>query len=358
VSRLLLRALGVVLIGLVLYLVGWSDTVVTAGGVEHVGRVLSQDEQEVVVETEEGAVRLPASEVDDVRRGLRGPLRTLLERPGWVLAGAALHLAAIATVFLRWRLLLAGAGLVSPVATVMRLGWIGLFFSNVLPGGAVGGDVVRSVYAASAHPDGKTRAVLSVFMDRLVGLVALCLIAAAAVLAAPGGSNVALARTAVLVLLAGGAVAFALVYSVRLRKALGLAWVLDRLPFAGVVLELRQALAMYAGRPRIAVGAFLLALLSHVLALAAFYLYGGALGDPLTLLAVGVAIPVAQIVSAVPALPGGWGVGDAAYFFFLPAVGVPAGQALALSFLYRCLHTLLSLPGGLLLARARPQAAD
>ena len=67
-------------------------------------------------------------------------------------------------------------------------------------------------------------------------------------------------------------------------------------------------------------------------------------------------ILASRLTPAIPALPGGWGVGDAAFFAFLPAAGVPAGKAVALSLTYRLVHTLLSLPGGLWLAGVRREA--
>ena len=64
--------------------------------------------------------------------------------------------------------------------------------------------------------------------------------------------------------------------------------------------------------------------------------------------AVLVAIPVAQMAGNIPGLPAGWGFGDMAFYFFLPAAGVPVSIAVSLSFAYRAVFMLLSLPGGLL----------
>jgi hypothetical protein len=60
------------------------------------------------------------------------------------------------------------------------------------------------------------------------------------------------------------------------------------------------------------------------------------------------------MVSAVPGLPGGFGVGDLAYVALLPDAGVAAGSALALSFTYKIVHMLIALPAGLWIARHRP----
>ena len=59
-------------------------------------------------------------------------------------------------------------------------------------------------------------------------------------------------------------------------------------------------------------------------------------------------MPVAQMAGNIPGLPAGWGFGDMAFYFFLPAAGVPVSIAVSLSFAYRAVFMLLSLPGGLL----------
>ena len=81
---------------------------------------------------------------------------------------------------------------------------------------------------------------------------------------------------------------------------------------------------------------------------------GEALGVTMSLFAVAAAVPVAQMVSAVPGLPGGFGVGDLAFVALLPEAGVAAGTALALSFTYKIVHLLVALPAGFWLRRYRP----
>ena len=354
----LVQLVGIALIVLVLWFVGWNDKVTDTDGEEHIGRVYVWiDANHVVLKTKDGAKReLEVEDARAVRRGLASAFETLTDNPGWLFLGMGLHLLGMLCTFLRWHVLLAGAGLETPVRHALRLGWIGNFFQCVVPGGIAGGDVVKSVYIARTHAGRKTRAVVTVFMDRLVALAVLCVIAAVAVLLAPEGSRIEqVAKTIVLVLLGLSALGAVLLFSGRLRRALRLPGLVERLPFKGVVAEIRHALAVYGRQPRTLLLASLLALVSHGLLLFGFFLYAKALGTDLSLLAVGAAIPVAQMLAAVPGLPGGWGVGDFAMFFFLPAVGVPAGQAVALSFVYRLSHTLLSLPGGLMLAANRTE---
>ena len=87
---------------------------------------------------------------------------------GWVIYGVVELLATM-----RWQILLRVQGI--------KLGWlragaivvIGLFFNMVLPG-LVGGDAVRLLLVFKAAPRQKTRATLSVAMDRLLGCSRLC----------------------------------------------------------------------------------------------------------------------------------------------------------------------------------------
>ncbi|MHC4341304.1 MAG: lysylphosphatidylglycerol synthase transmembrane domain-containing protein [Planctomycetota bacterium] len=351
--RYLARGAGIALIAAVLWLAGFQDRVVDAEGNEHRGRVESRTESAVLLQMDEGLRTIPIRDARDVRLGLLSTFATLAKRPGVALLGLGLHIAAILAILLRWHLLLRGADLAMPYRTVLRLGWIGQFFSNVLPGGIAGGDVVKALYLTRAHPRRKARAVVTIVADRALGLVVLCAIALVALLFAPAGSALEAARATVLWIALGAAILLVLFYSSRVRAALGLPRLARRLPFRGMLDEIGQALVLYARRPRALAGAGAAALVGHALILAAFAAYGRALGDALPAMALFVAIPVAQILAAVPGLPGGWGVGDFAFFICLPAVGVPPGQAVALSITYRVAHTLISLPGGLMLVRAR-----
>ncbi|MHC4163016.1 MAG: lysylphosphatidylglycerol synthase transmembrane domain-containing protein [Planctomycetota bacterium] len=354
--RLLARAVGVALIALVLYLVGWNDRVVDAKGTEHVGRVVERTDRTVVLRQAEK--RLVFEVPREVRYGLASAFSNLGQRPYLAVLGALLHLLGMLTTFYRWHILLRGADLATPARDVCRFGFIAQFMAQVLPGGLTTGDLVKAFYVARTHDNRKTRAVVTVFVDRVVGLLALCLIACVAVLFAPAGSRIAAVRTLVLVILAVCAAGTALVLSARVRHRLRVTHVLRRLPFQHVVHEAEQAIEIYARRPAVVVMALLVSFCGHAFFLGAIYFYGAALGVWLSPMAIAVAVPVALILSAIPALPGGWGVGDFAFYTFLPeadlpAAGVAAATAVAISFTYRLMHTLLGLPGGLWLVQAK-----
>lgn len=74
----------------------------------------------------------------------------------------------------RWFTLLRAAGVKCSLREAFSLQMQGMFFSQFLPGGSVGGDVVKAgILATRTPPGGKFNVVFSIFVDRLCGLGAL-----------------------------------------------------------------------------------------------------------------------------------------------------------------------------------------
>ena len=69
-------------------------------------------------------------------------------------------------------------------------------------------------------------------------------------------------------------------------------------------------------------------------------------GDPLPFTAYMVVLPVAFIVSALPMLPGGWGIREAAFAVCFHYVGVERNPAIALSVVNGMTQLAWSLLGG------------
>jgi len=76
---------------------------------------------------------------------------------------------------LRWWLLLRSQHIFINFWAVVRLYLLGWFYNNFMPG-SVGGDLLRAWYVTK-HTDKKFEAVLSVFVDRVIGLVSTLVIA-------------------------------------------------------------------------------------------------------------------------------------------------------------------------------------
>jgi uncharacterized protein (TIRG00374 family) len=247
----------------------------------------------------------------------------------------------------RWLTLVRAAGLGLGLGSAVRLSFIGSFFNIAVPG-ATGGDVVKAYYAAKAT-GAATRAVLSVFVDRAIGLLGLALLAAGALFLGPAREGYGPARVVVLSLLAGGIVVAVVFLSRRVRSAVGLNALLRRLPFQAVLREADQALRLYRRHvPTIglAIGT---SVVNHAVVAGCVWLLAGALRIPSVDLGSAMAlVPVTALLSAVPLLPGGWGVGELAFAYFFGQVGVPATEAVALSVVFRLATLVASLPGGVL----------
>jgi uncharacterized membrane protein YbhN (UPF0104 family) len=216
-------------------------------------------------------------------------------------------------VITRWWRLLALASCPTSWFNALRLSFIGTFFNLVVPG-LTGGDVIKAILVARENPRHRPDALVSVVVDRVLGVIALAVLAAGVIVVA--GEDFRVLRLPLIGFLALGVVAVVAYVSPRLRGKLPLGKLVDRLPFGDKLRALDRAALVYLQHPVEMTVAFALSFLNHVVIVIAVACLGRAAGvDPET---VGlreylVVVPVANIISSLPLAPGGWGVGEAAY---------------------------------------------
>lgn len=263
----------------------------------------------------------------------------------------------------RWHMLMRSVGLDATLWSAMRLGFIGVFFNNVVPG-LTGGDLVKAFYVTREHPNQRADAIISVIVDRIIGIVALALIAAVIIpfnLERYGEAAVIiysfLGVTAV-----GGAVVLSRRIKSRLKR---LALALGRKQGAeGTTLlgKLDRAVSMYRDRPGTVAIALVMSFGVHMLLITGLWIFGKALTQEGAVLAAGLQplgalgldvycsiVPIIMMISSLPIAPAGWGVGETAFQYFFSNVNVAEADAVALSFTYRLTATLISLLGGVFL---------
>src|SRR5579863_5248869 len=114
-------------------------------------------------------------------------LRKALAHPGLLIFTWLLCMLTIPIAALRWHILLRSQGLPLHFWNTTRIVAIGAFFATFLPGSA-GGDLVRGVYIYQASHGRRTHALLSIFIDRLIGLTAFVIFGVAATLTRPAQS--------------------------------------------------------------------------------------------------------------------------------------------------------------------------
>lgn len=305
-------------------------------------------------------------------RGATDDGRTLAVEPGfltywhnldpWLFGlGALCYFLTALIAGARWWWLLKVNGTDVSLAETLRFTWIGIFFNNVVPG-ATGGDVVKALYIMKRCPGHRVQVLMSVVVDRVLGLGSLALLGAIVVLfSLDKFAEIAIGIWGVIL---GVGLLGLVAFSRRLRQLVRLKALLDRLPpkLGHLLKKVDHAVFVYRERKTVIVASLVAGVGNHVLAVLSVVCIGNSLDIGMPSLEYFVLIPVINIVTAVPLAPNGWGIGESLYSYFFGQYGwgnipgVPEAVAkqtmgtrgLALSVLYRLHVTLWSLFGGLL----------
>lgn len=247
---------------------------------------------------------------------------------------------------LRWWLLLRARAIAPAPSTVLRLHLIGCFWNLLFPG-LTGGDAVKAWQVAQGS--GRTAdAILSVVVDRILGLLALFLLAAGAALLLSGSAAhqaLALRAWLALALLVGG---LALWLSPALSRLSGLdrlfAWAQRREPLARTV----TALLAYRGHHATLLCGIACSATGHMLQIGGCIYAARAVGIGCPWQELAVLLPLIFLIGALPISLFGLGVMEVAAVALL-AGSADATQVISMLVLYRCALIATSLPGGLLL---------
>jgi hypothetical protein len=281
--------------------------------------------------------------------------------PGWLAATMLLFAPLGLMQSLRFRWLVRAQGIPLSYWEAVKLSYAGNFL-NFVALGSTGGDVFKAYYV-SRHTHLKTEAVATVVLDRVVGLVSLVLVAAAALLMPADDPRIGRWAPVVVLLaaivVAGGLLAF----SRRSREVLGVRGLLAALPFSTQLARVDGALLRMRAHPGVLGAALGLTLLAHVLAIAAFVVAAIGLGmgrDPRLFPGYFLYLTLALLVAAVPISYQGLGTMDAALQLFLGGTYGTYSQILFLGLAMRLLPLIWSLPGFLVTVTAshRPRPEE
>jgi len=254
---------------------------------------------------------------------------------------------------LRWRAVTIAIEAPLTFLASLRLFYIGMFFSQALPGGT-GGDAVR-MYMGYRSGLPLRGAINGVMLERLATVVALVLLVdiTQPFFNPPStSSNLTLLRSASVIITLGA------VFGVSFMM------VLDRLPEGfrkwkivrglGYLADDARKVFLRAGN---AMAVITWGILGHINLSFSVYLLATGLGLDVTLLDCLILVPPVVLVTTVPISIGGWGIREGAMVMAFGLINVPAEGALVLSILVGLVGLGISLPGGLvwLLGRERDQ---
>jgi len=268
----------------------------------------------------------------------RTSLGAVLGGVSWPLLAAAVVLYGLVILItaVRWDLLLRIQGIRLHPWEVVRLTMIGVFFNLAIPG-AVGGDLVKMAFVARRAHRRRAEAILTVLLDRIVGLVALFLVSAVLVLVFlpvlhPLTRRFPEVALGAYLVGAGSIAGLAGMGLVEFRERLIRHPLLARLlafaerwtPALVVAMVQRVVVTIEACRRdrRRILAAFALASLVHIFLGADLILVGRAVGER-DVSATGylLAMQVGNAAGAVPVTPSGLGARDAVVARFLFAFG-------------------------------------
>ena len=260
----------------------------------------------------------------------------------------------------RWYLLLDHIRVKLPYLTVLRLALIGLFFNLFVPGG-VGGDLIKMVYLKRESHDRYPQALLTVLLDRLLGLAGLLVLAVIA-LGINGGMIAASTPEmrhvmAVVGIASAGGLICGLIFLawpliVRLLGGASRGWA-DKLPpsLVSIATKITEALDLLRAAPVKLFGLLLLSTVGHLTATVGVYLVARGIGggSELTFLECLLATQLSNLVAAVPLTPGGLGGRDLVMNLLLRSAGASVALAGSVPVLISVLLISWSLVGGLAL---------
>jgi glycosyltransferase 2 family protein len=287
-----------------------------------------------------------------------------IPHPEFFFLALVLCLASVLLSFVRWFVLVRAVDLPFRVSDALRLGMVGYFFNNFLPG-SIGGDVLKATFVAREQ-ERRALAVATVIMDRAIALWALVWFVAILGCAfwsteAFQADNAGKLRVVVIVAVAICAVSIAVwlrLGFLSANRAARYTDLLKRLPRVGhAAAEFWSAILIYRSRPRTVFLVMAMAFVGFFGFVLTYYFSVRTLADPAhripTLQEHFLVVPIVFVVQAVPFLPGGLGLSEMGFSGMYKLLNCDPSDGLMGSLVQRVIFWILGLTGYLIYLRMK-----
>ncbi|CAN5367037.1 hypothetical protein BH10PLA1_BH10PLA1_21550 [soil metagenome] len=276
--------------------------------------------------------------------------RIISQANGWyLLLAVVVFPVTFVLVSARWALLLRALGITISNSRTFVLTMVGLFYNNFMPG-STGGDLIKAYYASKNTPK-RTQVILSVLIDRIIGLLALIILGgtmAAIHWEIPQCRKIAIGSAVIIAMVASGLIVF---YVPFLRRVTGLNMILKRLPMQKQVNSAVNAMELYGQRPGIMLTALVMSFPVHMTCIVSAIFAGKAFGLPLSPSYYWVAVPVIVLSGAIPISPQGAGVMEYFAILLTKRQGCTVTHAVLLTMSIRLVQMLWNLSGAFFVFR-------
>jgi uncharacterized protein (TIRG00374 family) len=280
--------------------------------------------------------------------------------PLWLLAGLLVGATGDASNIVRWGIFLRVQGIDTPWPRIARVFLAGLFFNLILPG-STGGDVVRLLYMVREEHRKKTAVVLSVLVDRLIGLLVLIPYALVIVWWRYDWLSQTPSAEALLFFLIG----FLAISTVILLSASVvsytrlLAKLPERFPFREKLVKISDAYHLFTHHWKATLLAILLSIPVIYTYFGVFYCAARAFNADVSLLDLFSIMPIVAVITSFPISFSGLGVREKLFENLLSDLaGTPAGVAVLISLTGFIIYVVLSLVGGLFYLSMKPATRE
>lgn len=265
--------------------------------------------------------------------------------------GLASALFLLSIVIMAWRLRLAliVQGSSFGVGELFSLTLIGLFFTNFMPT-SIGGDLVKGYYISRKNKN-KISSYASVFVDRVIGVFSLALIASIAlVIGRQDIEHKFIFWTIGLLLVACIISALCLMNKKLLKKissSLGILHLLRILRLDSLFKRAYEAISIYINYKKTIFQLFALSLGSQFIAFFSMYILANSLSLYIPFERIILVMPIIIVLCMLPLTMNGLGLREWAFVFFFSS-NVGEAAALSFSLLYLAMFLLTSLLGGII----------
>lgn len=254
---------------------------------------------------------------------------------------------------LRWRMVLRLQGLHLSLMRTAEISLVAHFFNSFLLG-STGGDLLKAYYVARETHHRKTEAVMTVLVDRLVGLFTMLLFGCLMMLPNLGllsrhGRLAALAWLVVAMMTGCGAVGVLFFWGGLSARWPQIRIWFNRLPKAQLLERALEACRLFGRHPGFLGRMLAVSMVLNVCCVLQIMVLSRGLGLVIPTIALFVIVPIIVCVSALPITPSGLGVRENLYVLMLavPEISVDPTRALALSLLAYTGSLLYSGLGGI-----------
>lgn len=280
-----------------------------------------------------------------------------------LLAGALAACAgAVLLTLVRWCFLVRALGLPLRMRDALRIGFLGYLF-NLAPMGIVGGDLLKAVLLAKHQKGHRAKALASVFVDRVLGLYLLFVVASVALLATGFGNvpEVRWVANATLALSAIATLGVIVALSPDLTNGKSTRWI-GKIPYVGPpLLQVVDAVQMYRHKLPVLAASAAISVGVHSLFSLGVFLIATGLYDRVPSLAMHFVLSPLSAAAGVLPLPMGpfEFVLDRLYLFAPVAGGaMMPGQGLVIALGYRIITVLIAAVGVCYYLGSREEVAE